>query len=184
MELYGHLGELLSGEMHVKIGPYRVCIRPGALIVPALCMGYGLYQYLYVRQLPDKINLILIEPVFVLMVLFTLWVLAREIKISRQMSGEEKPDPSRTIVRASRLSASGKKMAVFALLSGLYLVLMEPVGFIPCNMAFLLAAMVLLGVRRRPVLIILPVVGTAVIYLLFQVWMDVPLPAGLLDFLL
>jgi hypothetical protein len=177
-------GITIQGEMPVKVGPYRVNIRLSTLIVPGLCMGYGLYQYLNVRQLPNKINLVLIEPVFVLMVFFTLWVLAREINIRREMSGEEELEPSKPIVRKRRLSASAGKMVAFALLSGLYLALVQPVGFILCNMAFLLAAMLLLGVRRRSVLIILPPAATGAIYLFFQVWMDVPIPAGLLDFLL
>ncbi len=56
----------------MKLGPYRIRIRPGALIVPALCMGYALYQYINVRGVPDsEINLVLIKPVFILMVIFS-----------------------------------------------------------------------------------------------------------------
>jgi hypothetical protein len=77
-------------ENLMKIGPYRVTIRLGALIVPGLCIGYGIYQYLTVRQLPDSdINLVLIEPVFLLMIIFTLWVLAQSTEIQREEAIEE-----------------------------------------------------------------------------------------------
>jgi len=171
----------------MKVGPYRISIRTSALIVPGICTGYGLYQYLNVRQLPDsKINLVLIEPVFVMMVFFTLWVLVREVEFRREKAeGEPEADNSskRGTFRLWLRSSSTKKVGGFMLLSGLYLGLVEPVGFILCNFAFLVAGMLLLGVRSWPLLVILPAAATAVIYLLFQVWMQIPVPAGFLDFL-
>ena len=169
----------------MKLGPFRLKIRPSALIVPALCMGYGLYQYVNVRRLPDStVNLVLIEPVFILMVIFTIWVLAREIEVGRESAGpKNRADlPSQQATTALLQGSSAKKLGAFVGLSGLYLWLIEPVGFIPCNLAFLMAAMRLLGVKRWSFLVILPVVATAALYLLFEVWMQVPIPAGLLDF--
>ena len=148
-------------------------------------MGYALYQYINVRGLPDsEINLVLIEPVFVLMVIFTVWVLAREVEVCRENAvPKDRADrPSQQGGSALLRGSSAKKLGAFMGLSGLYLWLIEPVGFIPCNLFFLMVSMLLLGVKRWSLLVIIPVVATAAIFLLFEVWMQVPIPAGLLNF--
>jgi len=83
----------VGGELHSNTlgGDHEGGSIPGvrsadALIVPALFFGYGLYQFLYVRQLPDsEINLVLIKPVFFLMMASTLCILVRNIKIERNI---------------------------------------------------------------------------------------------------
>ncbi|MBW2307808.1 MAG: tripartite tricarboxylate transporter TctB family protein [Deltaproteobacteria bacterium] len=170
----------------MKLGPYRIRIKLRALVIPFLCMGYGLYQYLNVRQLPDsEINLVLVEPVFVLMVIFTFWILVKDMEIRRE-NGEKKGRADGSFLGSTnRLlprSPAARKSWAFIGLSILYLGLIQPVGFIVCNPAFLVAGMLLLGVRKWPVLTILPAAATAAIYLLFRMWMQVPIPAGFLDF--
>ena len=163
----------------MKLGPYRVDFRPGGLIVPGVFFAFGLYQYLYIRQLPDSgINLVLIRPVFFLMVIFTFWTIVRNVKVQRaDDGGREKPGPP------SGGTVNKKKVLAFMGLAGLYLGVMPFAGFILCNLVFIPVCMRFLGEKKRTLLILIPVVATAVIVLVFQVWLEIPLPEGLLHFL-
>lgn len=58
-----------------------------------------------------------------------------------------------------------------------YLLLIEPMGFITATALFLAAEMWLIGVRRRYVLLLLPVLLSAGVYLMFRYGLEVPLPA-------
>jgi hypothetical protein len=165
----------------MKLGPYRIEFRPGALVVPAIFFSYGLYQYLNVRNLPDrKTNLILIEPVFVLMIIFTVWIICQNIRVKRvEDQGSVEP---RARFRPDKW-ADIKKYGLFVLLTTLYLGLIPYVGFIICNLIFLPACMLLLGVTQVKLLLALPAGATLGVYLLFQLWMQVPVPQGVLSFL-
>jgi hypothetical protein len=163
----------------MKLGPYWVNVRLSGLVVPALLFGFGLYQYLFVRQLPDsQINLMLIEPVFILMALFTLVSVVRNTTIRREdKKGQELPSsPGGEIINKKRVIA-------FVVISGLYVGLMPFAGFILCNLVFIFVCMRFLGEKKWKLLIIVPVAATAAIYLTFQVWLELSLPQGILDFL-
>ena len=155
--------------------PYRVIAKPGALIVPLLFFGFSLYQYLYVKQLPNsKTNLVLIEPVFILLTLFTILVLAQNVKLKRDGHQEEpasRPKPDETI--------NWKRLRWFILITVLYVAFIPILGFIITNLAFLWVCMIYLQERRWKLLIIVPLAATAAIYFLFEVWVQNPLPPGL-----
>lgn len=164
----------------MKLGPYKIGFRAGALVVPAIFFSYGLYQYLNVRSLPDReINLVLIQPVFILMVIFTAWVICQNLRIRRV--GNMDPAPETEAPAGKK--ADIKKYAFFILLVLLYLSLMPYIGFIICNLVFLTACMLLLGVKRLKLLLLLPAGATFGVYLLFAFWMQLPLPRGILSFL-
>jgi putative tricarboxylic transport membrane protein len=158
----------------MRVGPYWVSVQPGALIIPALFFGYGMYQFLYVRQLPDsEINLVLIKPVFFLMIVSTLCILVRTVKIRKEHKTEETGGSL-----LSQRTAKMKQNGTFIVISCLYVVLIPVMGFILTNLAFMVVCMLFLGERGRKVLIILPVMLTAAVYLLFEVWLETPLPKG------
>ena len=165
----------------MRLGPYKIGFRPGALVVPAIFFSYGLYQYLNVRGLPDrKTNLVLIEPVFILMVVFTIWIVCQNLKIRRM---DDKDRPGTETEPAPGQKAGIKKYGLFILLTALYLGFIPYIGFIICNLVFLTVCMLLLGVTRLRLLLILPAGATLGVYLLFQLWMQVPVPQGILSFL-
>jgi hypothetical protein len=166
-------------EATMKLGPYRVDFRPAGLIIPGVFFGFGLYQYLYIRQLPDSdINLVLIRPVFFLMVIFTFWIVVRNVKVQRADDrGRAEPAPP------SGGTVNKKKVLAFMGLAALYLGLMPVAGFILCNLIFIPVCMRFLGEKKKTLLILIPVAATAVIVLVFQVWLEIPLPEGVLHFL-
>lgn len=75
------------------------------------------------------------------------------------------------------------KLVAFVLLVLAALLCFNLLGAVLCIFLFLLGSMVILGVRSKPLLILIPVVMDIFVYLVFKVWLAVPLPAGLLTFL-
>lgn len=66
----------------------------------------------------------------------------------------------------------------------LYVALLQPVGFLPCTVAVLIALPWLLGYRRWLVLIPFSLAITAAFYLIFRYGFYIKLPAGILSGLL
>ena len=62
------------------------------------------------------------------------------------------------------------------------LFVLEPLGFLVTATLFMSAVVFALGVRSWPMLLGVPVLAALVLHLVFVVWLDVPLPAGLLAF--
>ncbi|MBU5625652.1 tripartite tricarboxylate transporter TctB family protein [Oscillibacter sp. MSJ-2] len=75
------------------------------------------------------------------------------------------------------------KLVAFVLLVLATLLCFNFLGAVLCIFLFLLASMVILGVRSKLLLVLIPVVMDTFVYLVFKVWLAVPLPAGLLTFL-
>ena len=158
----------------MKLGPYRVSVKPGALIVPGIFFGFALYQYLYVKHLPNsETNLVLIEPVFVLLTLFTIWVLVQNVKLKRDDSQEEPP-----VKHTPEETSSRRRLRWFTLITVLYIVCIPILGFVITNLAFLLVCMRYLQEKRWKLLVIVPLAATVGVYLLFEVWIQMPLPSG------
>lgn len=75
------------------------------------------------------------------------------------------------------------KLAAFTLLVLAALVCFRPLGAVVSIFLFLLISMLILGVRSKALLVLIPVVMDVFVYLVFKVWLAVPLPAGILSFL-
>ena len=70
--------------------------------------------------------------------------------------------------------------------SGLTLVtllLFKTLGAVICIFLFLLISMLILGVKNKLLIVLVPLLMDVFVYLVFKVWLAVPLPAGLLTFL-
>lgn len=76
-----------------------------------------------------------------------------------------------------------KKLVLFTVMALAMLLLFETLGAVPCIWLFLTGAMFLLDVRSKMVLLLVPFIETVFIYLVFKVWLAVPLPPGILTFL-
>ena len=63
-----------------------------------------------------------------------------------------------------------------------YAFLMEPLGYIISTAVFIILWQVIVSRARRITIIVFTIIGTAVMYLLFEVLLSVPLPNGLLRF--
>ena len=72
------------------------------------------------------------------------------------------------------------KLLLFALLVIACVLLFKVIGAMISMWAFILSAMILLDVRSKWVLILVPIIEVIFIYFVFKVWLAVPLPTGAL----
>lgn len=76
-----------------------------------------------------------------------------------------------------------KKLILFAALTLVMLLLYKTLGFVISIFVYLLLAMLILGVRNKLVLVLIPVLVDVFVFFVFKTWLEVPLPMGLLSFL-
>ena len=76
-----------------------------------------------------------------------------------------------------------KNLIMFASLA-LYMVLLEPLGFAIASVLFIFGTLLWLGVRKIPLLILVPVVTSAVLFYVFKYMLYIRLPLGLLKYVL
>lgn len=77
-----------------------------------------------------------------------------------------------------------RKQAVLLAASVLYVVLLVPVGFLPCTIAVLIALPYMLGYQRWKILIPFAAIITVAFYVIFRYGFYIKLPAGVLSGLL
>ena len=76
-----------------------------------------------------------------------------------------------------------KKLLAFLGLTLATLLLFRTLGAVIGIFLFLLVSMLILGVKNKLLIVLIPLLMDAFVYLVFKVWLAVPLPAGLLTFL-
>ena len=76
-----------------------------------------------------------------------------------------------------------KKLLAFLGLTLATLLLFQTLGAVIGIFLFLLASMLILGVKNKLLIVLIPLLMDAFVYLVFKIWLAVPLPAGLLTFL-
>ena len=76
-----------------------------------------------------------------------------------------------------------KKLLAFLGLTLATLLLFRTLGSVIGIFLFLLVSMLILGVKNKLLIVLIPLLMDAFVYLVFKVWLAVPLPAGLLTFL-
>lgn len=92
---------------------------------------------------------------------------------------------SKGTVEPLRLSDKGVQRGLLMLAATIiFCVVLEPLGFIPSAIAFLIPMMLLMGNRKPLQLAIAPVLVTFAIWLIFEKVLNLSLPAGVLTDLL
>ena len=103
-------------------------------------------------------------------------------KIVRDTLRVKGPETSREASLRRRFFREITPIAVisFTLLIALYMIALEPLGFLVSSFLFLVAAMFVLGDRRILHIAVISAVSLAVIYVIFQTAFSVVLPDGVL----
>lgn len=96
------------------------------------------------------------------------------LKAKRQASGEPSPSPE----AAKGLRAQRKKIALSSILLLLYIIVMPWIGFGLSTLLYVPAFILVLGERRRLVLILSPVLVTVFVILIFSRFIAIPFPKG------
>ncbi len=71
-----------------------------------------------------------------------------------------------------------KMVVIYCVMIGLYIVLIEKISYIASSVIFMLASLLFLRVRSKPMLALLPVAMTLGVYFIFTRLLSVSLPIG------
>lgn len=158
----------------------------GELVVPLLIVSYATYYYLEVAALSGKqVNLLLVGPVYYLILLSAvLYVFltvrnayrtlasqgTRSTRTSEHRNATEPDAPDETILNG--------KFIVFAISTLVYVLLFEPLGFVTSSFLYLAILMYLLGMKSMRVVLLVPALVVAVLYVSMVILMRFPLPSG------
>lgn len=119
----------------------------------------------------------LMFPVFLLcgILLFSIMCIRQSIHFYKKDMPEAEEEPV-------GFGITGKLVA-FAALVLAALIGFNVLGAVLTVFLFLVVSMLILGVRSKLALVLIPLVMDIFIYLVFKVWLAVPLPAGIMTFL-
>jgi hypothetical protein len=160
----------------LKIGSYRVGVKsPGGIAIAVLVWVYML-SYLYgSRHLLDDEALSLVRILFVLLIPFTIAAVKEDLSLVKLGSEADVPQKK----KAASMNPATQKVIVFAALMVGYLVGIQFLGFIISTLLFPAGMMYYLGSRNVKVLVFVPIVLTAAMYFMFNMWLFVTLPVGI-----
>ncbi|SRR6056297_2467496 len=149
------------------------------LIMPILAMLWASLYFFEVLQLSEK-NQYLIKPVFfIMLILFVANTVGdvKEWKKNRKKISKSKENEEDQAKRIKNL----KTIGLVVLISVVYLLLLRPIGFIIATFLYLTAEIFVLKTENKVLLVVIPLITTAVLFLLFTKVLTVPLPRGLLE---
>lgn len=171
------------------MGKFRSILTPFVhrIIVATAILAFALLYLYEIADLKNAQDKLLVNPViWIIVILYPIiiWQEWRTFKKNKQeetegkidANNEEEPDGS------SETSAKlTKKIFFFMLSTFVYLLLMDSLGFMITTVLYMPFLMWNLGTKSKTVLIILPIVTTIVLYFLFNLLLDIPLPQGILQ---
>ena len=156
--------------MNLKIGPYVLSIT-SKIVFPLIVAVFVLAYYVQVRNMGFK-PLLFANPLLYLCGILAVYVIVREgMSLSKINGGESaRPPIGKKILN---FISSGGKATGFTILIILFLVAFEYAGFVLTSFAFLLFAMLFLGVRNIASLAVIPILVVGFVYFLFAWWLKV-----------
>jgi len=147
-------------------------------LVPILILLYAAAFYWSTRSIPKpEINAIIIEPLFFLTLIFVVYYLATQLRAISRTEAE----PTSAGIATWLRQADNRKL--LALLAGIavYILLMEVLGFTLSTVLYMIVTMRYLGVRNWPAILAITAVTVGSLYWVFNVWLYIELPVGILD---
>ena len=106
---------------------------------------------------------------------FSILCIKQSVRFCREPRPETEGEPAGFAVTG--------KLAAFALLVLAALLSFNFLGAVLSLFLFLALSMAILGIRSKLALLLVPAAMVSFVYLVFKVWLAVPLPAGVLTFL-
>jgi hypothetical protein len=156
---------------------YRVRVS-GQAVFPLLVLGFSVAYAMQVRGLSVE-TLLFAKPVLYICVILSLYLLAKEgVRVERASDQGQHDAAAVSMVRG--LTAESSRMLILTTNIFLYVLSLEYVGFLATSILFLVVTMLLCGVRRRLVLIAVPLSVVGSLYVLLAWWLKFPLPPGVI----
>jgi hypothetical protein len=158
-------------------------MKKGEIVLSAVCLAFFSFMFYEALELRGVGRFGEVGSGFwpllslgVTMILSLIWLLANLRQYSREKgkTAEESPTPE-AIVEAWRRR---KKIALCSVCLLAYIILTPWIGFILSTILFILTFVLALEEKRKLVLIISPLLITAVIIVVFAKFITIPLPRG------
>lgn len=142
------------------------------LILPTGILLLVTFYFLEVQGLEDTRNGVLINPIFWIMVILYPLILWQEWKKFKHQTSEtdelkselEKIEESVDSDEDARMT---KKLLAYIIGIGIYLLLVDHIGFVIMTLIFLPTMMWIMGTKSKKILIITPIVVVLIIYFVF-----------------
>jgi len=151
------------------------------IIAATLILLFTIIYIIDASALENSQDTLMVIPVLWIMVLlypiiiWQEWRAAKKQEAEKQEVAEEEEDAdNETTLKLS------KKVLLFMILTFIYLILMNYIGFIISTILYMPALMWVFGTKSKKLLIILPIVTAVVLFFLFNNLLGIPLPQGVL----
>ena len=161
----------------MKIGKYYVKLNLSSLIVPGIFWVIALVYIYESRNLWEKDAMLLVRWCVVAMAIATVFSLYKDLEIKKIEDKEVE-----VTKKAPLFSEKSLKLIVFIAATSIYVYLMTVIGFIFATLLYIAGIMYFLGERKPIVIVLVPLGTTTFIYLMFDAWLKISLPAGILGF--
>lgn len=164
------------GKFRGLLSPFahRIFVATGILLFALLY----LYEISSLNHSQDKL---LVNPViWIIVILYPIiiWQEWRQFKGKQAQEQTSEPEKEK---ESSETSAKLTKKVLFFMLSTFgYLIGMNYLGFFMMTIIYMPLLMWVLGTKSKRILIILPIATTIILYVLFDMVLEIPLPQGLL----
>ncbi|WP_059104274.1 tripartite tricarboxylate transporter TctB family protein [Shouchella shacheensis] len=159
------------------------------LILPTLILCFSITYFIEVKALSSQDQL-LINPIFWVVLFLYLLVIVQECKQWKQKNetlgdvsattdiNQEKMtlEDAEAITKSEGDARLTKKVFYYMVGIALYLVLVEPLGFVIVTLAFLSVMMRVLGTKSFKVLTTVPITVVLIIYFIFVEALGIPFP--------
>ena len=164
----------------MKIGKYHIHLKSATcLLVPMIMWGIVIAYLLQSRSLYRDNAMLLVRWCFYAMIVFTIFSVKGDLIIHK---GDDVEDGAGKERIPSGFSQETARLFVFIAGISAYLTAMHWLGFIITTLVFIAGMMFYLGVRSKKLMIFVPVRLTALIYLMFDVWLSITLPVSMFGF--
>lgn len=162
----------------MKIGNKSITIKKkGEFIIPAVATMFALLYLKESMRLFSSDAMLLTRMVLIGVIALSVVVMLKQFNVEASEKMEGKENTSTIPFWKNDMMV---KTLVFIVLTGLSLALLNTLGYIVTFGGYLIIMMYILGIRQPKILVFVPTGILLFIYFLFQKWLMVPLPRGIL----
>jgi len=136
---------------------------------------FAIMYWLSARTLPEK-SLTFSYPVLICLIPIFIWNFVKSVIDFRKTVADTETSEKEKWNCTLHIT---KPKVIVTLMTIAYVALMQLLGFLPCTVIYLAALAWYLGIRKPKNLILFVVGYTAVLWLIFDLWLNVRLPGGI-----
>ncbi|MBR5382964.1 MAG: tripartite tricarboxylate transporter TctB family protein [Clostridia bacterium] len=158
------------------------------MILPTVVMVWAFTYYLECLNYKLKSRRMIVIVFFMMLGLYVIngitdfFEVRKEIKNKKAEATEtEEKAEKKSLVERFKKSSVLRMVAIFAILI-LYVLVLDTAGFIITTLVCSELVLLVMGERKWYVLVFMPIVLVAVLYLIFRFGLKVPLPKGFINF--